>query len=161
MIASKLALTISTFRPITSPSSFIMSASIPMIVWPSEARNSLGAYCASVATTSLPFDLIAAGTCAAIVALALLDVVVVVVAVELVPLLLLPQPASTRTVSAGIPKRATSLLIGSSSIELTDDPPQARRRSIGSAPARRQLSCQPAQELAVPARPRCASSSWI
>ena len=61
-----------------------MSASIPMIVWPSEAMNSLGAYCASVATVSVPFDLIAAGTCAAIVASALLDVVVAVVAVELV-----------------------------------------------------------------------------
>jgi hypothetical protein len=46
------------------------------------------------------------------VALAVLDpVAVAVVAVELV-LLLLPQPASARTVSAGTPIRATSLLIG-------------------------------------------------
>jgi hypothetical protein len=99
---------------LTSPSAFIMSASIPMIVWPSEAMNSLGAYCASVATISLPFALIAAGTWAAIVASRLLGAVVVVVAVEPVPLPLLPQPASTRTASAGIPTRATSLLIGSS-----------------------------------------------
>ncbi len=115
-----------------------MSASIPMIVWPSEAMNSLGAYCASVATVSVPFDLIAAGTCAAIVAVGLRRRRGRrVVAVELVLLLLLPQPASARTASAGTPMRATSLLIGSSSVELTDDPPQVRAakyryRTLGS-----------------------------
>src|ERR1700722_2859524 len=117
MIASKLALIIVTFRPITSPSAFTMSGSIPMIVCPSEAMHSFGAYCASVATLSVPFDLVAAGTSLATDATAPLDVgalVDVVVAVEAVLLLvlLLPQPASARTVSASIPVRATILLIG-------------------------------------------------
>ena len=94
-----------------------MSGSIPMIVWPSEAMNSFGAYSASVATFSVPFDLIAAGTSLATDATAPLDVdvlVEVVVAVEAVLLLvlLLPQPASARTVSASTPRRATILLIG-------------------------------------------------
>ena len=41
---------------------------MPMIVCPSEAMNSFGAYWASVPTTSVPLDLIAAGTFAAIAA---------------------------------------------------------------------------------------------
>ena len=123
MIVSKVALTRLAFSPMTAPSAFTRSASMPMTVWPSGAMNSFGAYCASVATFNVPLAFIAAGTCEETVGLALLVVVfTTVIAVELVLLLLLPQPASTRTVSAGIPIRATSLLIASSSIELTCDP---------------------------------------
>jgi hypothetical protein len=52
--------------------------------------------------------LIAAGTCAAIDAL---DVDVEAVVAELLELLLLPQPASATTTSAGAPIAATSFLI--------------------------------------------------
>src|SRR5277367_4253306 len=102
MIVSKLELIRWTFSPMTAPSAFIMSASIPMIVCPFGAMNSLGAYCASVATFSVPLAFIAAGTCDETVGLAALVVVLTTVTdVELVVLLLLPQPASASTVSAG------------------------------------------------------------
>jgi hypothetical protein len=62
----------------------------------------------------VPFDLIAAGTCAAIEESIVFAVVAVVAGgVELELLLeLLPQPASARSASAGTPIRARSLLIG-------------------------------------------------
>jgi hypothetical protein len=72
--------------------------------------NSFGAYCASVAMLSVPFDLIAAGTCAASAALALVAGTFAVDVVELlVDELLLPQPANASTASAGRPMRETSL----------------------------------------------------
>jgi hypothetical protein len=87
-----------------------------MIVCPSGATNSFGAYWASVATFSVPFDLIAAGTCAAIAALVLgvdtlepVDVADVLLLEEL-----LPQPAIASTAKTGTPMRATSLLIETS-----------------------------------------------
>src|ERR1700723_1164462 len=113
MIASKSALTNVVFSPITSPSAVTRSGSMPMIVFPSGARNSFGAYCASVATVSVPFDLIAAGTVAAIdafTAVALLDVVLAAVLDEDEELLLLPHPASTTTTSAAAPSAARSFL---------------------------------------------------
>jgi hypothetical protein len=39
---------------------------MPTTVWPSDPMNSFGAYVASAATVSVPFDLIEAGTWAAI-----------------------------------------------------------------------------------------------
>ncbi len=85
---------------------------MPMTVWPSSAMNSFGAYVASEATISVPFDLIADGTVATIAAFALFAAdVVAVVAVEL-ELLLLPQPARARTASTGTPILAASLLMG-------------------------------------------------
>src|ERR1700682_222424 len=77
MMASKVELTSCTFNPITAASALTMSGSMPITVWPSGAMNSFGAYWASVATIRVPLDLIAAGTCAAIVALAAVGVDVV------------------------------------------------------------------------------------
>ena len=120
MIVSKFALTMFAFRPITAASACIRSASMPMTVCPSGAMNSFGAYCASVATISVPLDLIAAGTCATTAGSAEVatTTAVVVVGVETVVLLelllLLPQPASASRASAGTPMRATSLLIETS-----------------------------------------------
>src|SRR5580704_3764817 len=94
--------------------------------------NSFGAYWASVATSSVPFVFIAAGTSAATVAFSAADVDVVAVgvdAVELVLVLLLPQPASTSTVSTGMPMRAISLLIGTPFIALTVGPQTSRGRA--------------------------------
>jgi hypothetical protein len=78
--------------------------------------NSFGAYWASLATVSVPFDLIAAGTCAAIAefALGVETLAPVDVADVLLLELLLPQPASTTTTSAGTPRRATSVFIETS-----------------------------------------------
>src|SRR5215472_4699921 len=65
MIVSKVALTMLTRSPITWPSAWARSASMPTTVWPSGPMNSFGAYVASAATVSVPFDLIDAGTWAA------------------------------------------------------------------------------------------------
>src|SRR5579884_521289 len=62
MIVSKVALTTFAFSPITAARALTRSGSIPTTVWPSEAMNSSGAYVASAATVSTPFDLMAAGT---------------------------------------------------------------------------------------------------
>ena len=79
---------------------------MPMIVCPSEARNSFGAYWASVPTTSVPLDLTAAGTFAAIAATVPVPAAVVVGVVDDVVLeLLLPHPAIARTASTGAPMR--------------------------------------------------------
>jgi hypothetical protein len=59
--------------------------------------NSLGAYVASAATASVPFDLTAAGTSAAI---ELTGLAAELVAVGFVPLPLLPQPVTTSAVTA-------------------------------------------------------------
>ena len=113
MIVSKFELMRFTCNPMTAPSAFSRSASIPITVCPFGAMNSLGAYCASVATFSVPLDFIAAGTCEATVALSADDgVLTTVTEVELVLLLLLPQPANARIVSAGTPIAATSFLMG-------------------------------------------------
>src|ERR1019366_2136494 len=65
MIPSKVSLTMSALIPITAARALLRSASIPITVWPSEAKNSFGAQLASAAPVSVPFDLIAAGTSAA------------------------------------------------------------------------------------------------
>src|SRR5579871_778970 len=113
MIASNCASLNFAFRPIVSASAVTRSGSIPMIVCPSEARNSLGAYWASVPTTSVPLDLIDAGTLAAIAATVPVPLLVVVVGVlEFVVVeLLLPHPAIARTASTGTPMRARKLII--------------------------------------------------
>jgi hypothetical protein len=65
-----------------------------------------------VATFSVPLDFIAAGTCEATVGLDPdAPVFTIVTEVELVLLLLLPQPASARIISAGTPTAATSFLM--------------------------------------------------
>ena len=86
---------------------------MPMTVWPSGAMNSSGAYWASDATVSVPFDLIAAGTSLAIdvstvgVAGAEADVELLLLLVEL----LLPQPASATMTSTGAAIARTVFLI--------------------------------------------------
>ena len=120
MMLSKVAFLTSTLRPMTAPSAFIRSASIPTTVWPSDAMNSSGAYVASAATVSVPFDLIADGTSAATVASApldpeleaLLELVLDVPAepeVDELLLLLLPQPTDERRGSTPRrPRRSSS-----------------------------------------------------
>jgi hypothetical protein len=91
---------------------------MPITVWPSGATNSLGAYWASDATFSVPFDLIAAGTVAAIAASApvgaTLDVLDALEELEELELLL-PQPAIASNAIAGTKTRAISFVIGASS----------------------------------------------
>ncbi len=113
MIVSNVALTSFAFRPMTLASALPRSASIPTTVWPSGPMNSFGAYVASDATVSVPFDLVAAGTSLATAASAppLEDVaagveVEVDVAAgaaledELLLLLLLPHAAMAATLSS-------------------------------------------------------------
>src|SRR5437868_2832277 len=139
MIASKVELTMVAFKPSTAAIALTMSGSMPITVCPSGAMNSFGAYCASVPTISVPLDLIAAGTCAAIDALALgVGTVAAVLAVDDVDeLLLLPQPAIASTASAGTPTRMTSLLIGNL-LPRSDDGPV---REAGQVYGRLSLSC--------------------
>src|SRR5689334_5481166 len=102
---------------------------MPMTVCPFEARNSFGAYWASLATASVPFDLYFAGTCdatAATVPPPEVDVVEVA-AVELVLDLLLPHPAIARTTSTGTPARARTLIIET-------EPPEGLSRTVRSRP---------------------------
>jgi hypothetical protein len=67
-----------------------------MTVCPSAAMYSFGAYVASEATVSVPFDLIAAGTKAATLAVAAGVALVLATLDELLLLLLLlPQPATS------------------------------------------------------------------
>ena len=87
---------------------------MPITVCPSGATNSSGAYCASVATSSVPFDLIAAGTCVAIdesiaglVSVAEDDVALLLLLV----LLLLPHPASATMTSKGAATARIDFLI--------------------------------------------------
>src|SRR5258708_36489085 len=98
MIASNWASVNVAFRPIVSARAVTRSGSMPMTVCPSEARNSFGAYCASLATVSVPFDLTAAGPRAAIPATAppADDVEAVEGVGELALLLELAQQASSR-----------------------------------------------------------------
>src|ERR1700730_16108095 len=119
-IVSKFELMMFAFNPMVARSALMRSASMPITVWPSGATNSLGAYWASLATFSVPFDLIAAGTVAAIAELTLVGATLDVLGVleeleELEELELLPQPAIARTTSARTPKRAISFVIGASS----------------------------------------------
>ncbi len=99
MMLSKVAFTTLALRPITPASAFARSASMPSTVWPSLPMNSLGAYVASAATVSVPFDFTAAGTSDAtfwstppVVAPVLAPVEA---GAEDVLLLLLPQPVAT------------------------------------------------------------------
>src|ERR1700730_10104289 len=110
MIASKVEFTTWAFKPPTPAIALTMSGSMPITVWPSGAMNSFGAYCASLATISVPLALTEAGTWAAIAGFAFVAAAFVLV-VE-VELLLPPQPANARAASAGTPRRVTSLLIG-------------------------------------------------
>ena len=112
MIVSNVALTNLTFRPICAPSALTRSTSMPITVCPSGPMNSFGAYVASAATVSVPFDLIAAGTSAAIDAFApLVDAVVVELLLLLLVLLLLPHPASATMTSTGAAIARTDFLI--------------------------------------------------
>src|SRR5947207_3027943 len=111
MMASNVELTTLAFNPITAASALTMSGSMPITVWPSGAMNSFGAYWASLATVSVPFFLIASGTCAAIAALTL-GCATVVAVLAVLELLLLPQPASSDAASASASAQMTSLLIG-------------------------------------------------
>src|SRR5712675_533029 len=104
MIVSNVALTMLILRPSTCPRALAKSASQPITVWPSDAMNSLGAYVASAATVSVPFDLMAAGTSAAIELAGLADgdcdAVAAGVLLLLLLLLLLLQPVATSAVTA-------------------------------------------------------------
>src|SRR6478672_3740224 len=135
MIDSKSELIRLTFNPISEAIVCIRSASIPITVWPSGAMNSFGAYCASVATARVPFDLIAAGTSFAIEVL-IAGVVTgpaeVVAPLEVLELLELPQPASAATTSTGATTATTSFLIDAPSV-VDGDLSVKGRRSIGSA----------------------------
>src|SRR5690348_4253330 len=119
MIVSKFELMMATFRPIVFAMALMRSASIPITVWPSGAMNSFGAYCASLATFSVPFDLTLAGTVAAIAGSVVTDIGVEValgaVLDDEVVLLLLPQPANASAASAGTAIRKTLLLVKSAS----------------------------------------------
>src|SRR5438093_5637382 len=108
MIASKVELTTFTFSPNTAAIALTISGSMPITVWPSGAMNSLGAYSASLATISVPLDLIFAGTCAAMAGSALTAGVAAVVE-EVVDFLLLPQPESAAKASTAAQIRAPSL----------------------------------------------------
>src|SRR5437879_584928 len=107
MIASNVALTTFTLRPSTAATALTMSGSMPITVCPSGAMNSSGAYSASLATISVPLDLIFAGTCAAIAAFSL--AALVVAAVEEL-FLLLPQPAIAAIASSATPTRKGLLI---------------------------------------------------
>ena len=110
MIVSKVAFTNFQVRPMTLPSACPSSGSHPVTVLPLEPMNSFGAYVASAATVSVPFDLTFAGTSAAIllfappalagVALVVVLALVVVAVVELLPFLAPPHPVATTTTSA-------------------------------------------------------------
>src|SRR3954464_5809464 len=65
MMLSKVADCHSAFRPSLPATALNRSTSKPMTVLPSASRNSLGAYDESVPLTSLPADLMSAGTFAA------------------------------------------------------------------------------------------------
>src|SRR5581483_11632999 len=112
MMLSKVAFTTLAFRPITPASACARSASMPSTVWPSEPMNSLGAYDASAATVSVPFDLIEAGTSDAtfwstpLAAPPPLVLAGVEGVLELL-LLLLPHPAATRAAQASAARPAT------------------------------------------------------
>jgi hypothetical protein len=80
---------------------------MPTTVWPSDPMNSFGAYVASAATVSVPFDLMEAGTWAAI-ELTDLDGVLDD-AVGLGPELL-PQPAANRPAARKTPVAADNFL---------------------------------------------------
>ena len=108
MIVSNVALTMLILRPSTCPRALANSGSQPITVWPSDAMNSLGAYVASAATVSVPFDLMAAGTSAAIELTGLADGDCDAVAAGALLLLLLLQPVATSAVTASITPTATS-----------------------------------------------------
>src|SRR5438309_1088734 len=93
--------------------------------------NSFGAYSASLATVSVPLDLIAAGTCAAIEALTL--GVGVAAVVEVLDFLLLPQPATSARASTAPEISATSLRIAISSLGPFESAPKARGRRGGAS----------------------------
>src|SRR5581483_1524884 len=102
MMLSKVAFLISTLSPIRPAIAFSRSASIPTTVCPSGPMNSSGAYVASAATVSVPFDLNLAGTNAATAEFVPVDAGVD--AVDDAPpdellLLLLPHPATMATQS--------------------------------------------------------------
>ena len=60
MMLSKVTFLTVAWSPIAWARAFARSASIPITVLPFDAMNSFGAYVASAATVSVPFDLIAA-----------------------------------------------------------------------------------------------------
>src|SRR6478609_3034163 len=66
MIVANVPLTTLKFSPRTVPSAFARSASTPTMVFPLDAKNSMGAYVASVATVSVPLLRILDGTSLAI-----------------------------------------------------------------------------------------------
>src|SRR3954471_3140867 len=108
MIESKFAGSHCTLTPRVWPTALNRSTSIPSTVLPSLARNSFGAYDASVPTTMVPADLIFGGSFAARAA----DLVSVGAGAELVlvsPLEreLLPQPARTRDSPVTAAQRAS------------------------------------------------------
>jgi hypothetical protein len=111
MMVSNVALSNTTCTPRTWPMALPRSTSMPWIVVLSSAKNSFGAYEASVATMILPADLILAGSSAASAASA--DRAGAVVAVEppaeSLFLVLLPQAAATMSRAA---RTATSRVEG-------------------------------------------------
>ena len=76
---------------------------MPTTVCPSEATDSFGGYVASAATTIAPFDLTAAGTCAA--AEVFVGALLAAVPVVLEELPVLPQPPRT---TAALARPATA-----------------------------------------------------
>src|SRR5436190_7240728 len=88
--------------------------------------NSFGAYSASLATVSVPLDLIGPGTCAAIEALTLGVGVATVAVLAVLELLLLPQPVSSARASMAPEISATSLRIAISSLGPFESAPKAR-----------------------------------
>ena len=80
---------------------------MPTTVWPSDPMNSFGAYVASAATVSVPFDLMEAGTWAAIELADLDGVVVDVAGLGPEPL---PQAAANRPAARKTPVAADNFL---------------------------------------------------
>src|SRR3954470_17077529 len=92
--------------------------------------NSLGAYSASLATVSVPLDLIGPGTCAAIEALTLGVGVATVAVLAVLELLLLPQPVSRARASMAPEISATSLRIAISSLGPLESAPRREAAQV-------------------------------
>src|SRR5436189_1737185 len=120
MIVSKLAVTKCHLTPMTFPSAWPSSGSHPTIVFPSEPTDSFGGYVGSVATVSVPLDLILAGTSAAILLSTPVLVVVAVVVLEAFfppP----PQPVATTAMSAPSIRTPASVFVWGRIVSLSSE----------------------------------------